>query len=235
VAFVVRRTLDEPENLCQEARGRNEKHFSLAGKGRKDLQKLLELRPCVDQTSPIRASWWDAELSGEDSRVQPHQVWIVTAMTSSRMVSGTLVCGHSRPDRPHACLPLIQGGAVIMVSLSRITEPNMLLGGSNHGSIVNGTNVPFCAYVRSVSHSGPCHSSERPVDFARQLARSAAHCRRHNREYTFQTAIGLLASIYVWTSSATLFLIPELKGKRLNRQAAVAEIEKTTIADGDGH
>ena len=34
-------------------------------------------------------------------------------------------------------------------------------------------------------------------------------------KYSFQTAIGLLASIYVLDIIATLFLIPELKGKAL--------------------
>jgi hypothetical protein len=34
-------------------------------------------------------------------------------------------------------------------------------------------------------------------------------------KYSFQAAIGLLASIYVLDIIATLFLIPELKGKTL--------------------
>jgi len=34
-------------------------------------------------------------------------------------------------------------------------------------------------------------------------------------KYSFQTAIGLLASVYVLNIMATLFLIPELKGKTL--------------------
>jgi hypothetical protein len=34
-------------------------------------------------------------------------------------------------------------------------------------------------------------------------------------KYSFQAAIGLLASIYVLDIIATLFLIPELKGKAL--------------------
>lgn len=162
----------------------------------------------------------DAELSGEESGFQLTKSGLWTAMTVLGMASGTVVCGQlaDRIDRKPVFI-LFQAGTVIVVFLySRITEPNMLLWmGAIMGLFVNGVNGAIFA-LKSEAYPTVARATAQNAlwNFARAVgALGALTVGAVAAKYSFQTAIGLLASIYVLDILATLFLIPELKGKPL--------------------
>jgi len=192
VAFVVRRTLDEPEIFVKKHAARDENSFRLLVKDGKTFKTTLGIAIlCTVQNFAYYGIMvWMPSYLGKTLGFSLTKSGLWTAMTVLGMASGTLVCGQlaDRIGRKPVFL-LFQGGALIMVFLySRTTEPNMLLWvGAIHGSICERSErCHFRAYVRSVSHSSSCHSAKRFVELCSRSWRArTAHCRRHNREVLF--------------------------------------------------
>jgi MFS family permease len=143
-----------------------------------------------------------------------------TGVTVLGMACGIWVCGQlaDRIGRKPTFL-LFQFGAVVMVFLySRITEASTLLwAGAIMGVFVNGLNGGIGALmseayptVARATAQNTLWNLGRGVGSLGPLAVGALAAK-----YSFHAAIGLLASIYFLDIVATLFLIPELKGKAL--------------------
>jgi MFS family permease len=145
-------------------------------------------------------------------------VW--TAMTVLGMVCGLWAFGQlaDRIGRRPVFI-LFQTGAAIMVFLySRVTDPSMLLWvGAVMGLFVNGMMAGIPALM-SEAYPTAARATAQNVLFniGRALgspgplvvgALAAA--------YSFNTAVALLALIFVVDIIATVFLVPELKGKEL--------------------
>jgi MFS family permease len=143
-----------------------------------------------------------------------------TAMTVLGMACGIWAFGQlaDRIGRKPIFI-LFQVGAVIMVFLySRVTDPNMLLWvGAIMGMFVNGMMAGIGALTSEAYPTAARATAQnvlfnlgRAVGAPGPLAVGALAAK-----YSFNVAIALLASIYVLDIIATVFLIPELKGKQL--------------------
>jgi MFS family permease len=112
-----------------------------------------------------------------------------------------------------------QIGAAIMVYLySRVTDPHTLLWmGAVMGLFVNG-KIGGIGALMSEAYPTAARATAQNVLF--NLGRAVGGLGPLvvgvlTTHYSFPTAIALLASIYVLEILATVFLIPELKGKEL--------------------
>src|SRR5262249_774927 len=112
-----------------------------------------------------------------------------------------------------------QVGAVIMVIVySRVIEPRLLLWvGAIMGVFVNGMIGGYGALIseayptaaRATAQNVLGNTGRAVGGFGPVVVGALA------TKYSFNAAIGLLAAIYVCDIFATMFLIPELKGRRL--------------------
>lgn len=222
VAFVVRRTLDEPEIFVKKHAARHQDSFRQLVKDRKTFKTTLGIAIlCTVQNFAYYGIMvWMPSYLGKSLGFSLTKSGMWTAMTVLGMASGTLVCGQlaDRIGRKPVFI-LFQAGSVLMVFLySRITEPNMLLWvGAIMGLFVNGVNGAIFALM---SEAYPTVARATAQNVLWNIARAVGALGPLTvgaiaAKYSFPTAIGLLASIYVLDIVATLFLIPELKGKTL--------------------
>jgi len=121
--------------------------------------------------------------------------------------------------RPQARLHSVSGRRHDQVFVySRITEAAVVLwAGAIMGLFVNGTNGAIFALV---SEAYPTVARATAQNVLWNLARAVGALGplavgAITAKYPFQIAIGLLAFIYILDILATLFLVPELKGKEL--------------------
>jgi MFS family permease len=143
-----------------------------------------------------------------------------TGATVLGMACGIWVCGQlaDRIGRKPSFL-MFQIGALIMIFLySRMTEASMLLWvGAIMGVFVNGLNGGIGALI---SEAYPTLARATAQNTLWNLGRAVGSLGPLTvgalaTKYSFHAAIGLLASIYILDIIATLFLIPELKGRQL--------------------
>jgi MFS family permease len=222
VAFVVRRALDEPEIFVQKHAAKNENSFRALVKDSKTFRTTLGIAIlCAVQNFAYYGLmvWLPSYLSKTlGFSLTKSGLW--TGVTVLGMACGIWVCGQlaDRIGRKPSFL-LFQFGAVVMVFLySRITEASMLLwAGAIMGVFVNGLNGGIGALmseayptVARATAQNTLWNLGRGVGSLGPLAVGALAAK-----YSFHAAIGLLASIYFLDIVATLFLIPELKGKAL--------------------
>lgn len=222
VAFVVRRALDEPEIFVQKHAAKNENSFGALVKDSKTFRTTLGIAIlCAVQNFAYYGLmvWLPSYLSKTlGFSLTKSGLW--TGVTVLGMACGISVCGQlaDRIGRKPTFL-LFQFGAVVMVFLySRITEASMLLwAGAIMGVFVNGLNGGIGALmseayptVARATAQNTLWNLGRAVGSLGPLAVGALAAK-----YSFHAAIGLLASIYFLDIVATLFLIPELKGKAL--------------------
>jgi benzoate transport len=114
---------------------------------------------------------------------------------------------------------LFQIGAVVMVLVyAQLTDPNtMLWAGALMGMFVNGM---LGGYGALMSEAYPTEARATAQNVLFNVGRAIGGfgpvvVGTLAAQYSFQTAIALLASIYVLDIIATVFLIPELKGTEL--------------------
>jgi MFS family permease len=222
VAFVVRRALDEPEIFVQRHAAKNEDSFRALVKDSKTFRTTLGIAIlCAVQNFAYYGLmvWLPSYLSKTIGfSLTKSGLW--TGVTVLGMACGIWVCGQlaDRIGRKPTFL-LFQFGAVVMVFLySRITEASTLLwAGAIMGVFVNGLNGGIGALmseayptVARATAQNTLWNLGRGVGSLGPLAVGALAAK-----YSFHAAIGLLASIYFLDIVATLFLIPELKGKAL--------------------
>ncbi|HED4413487.1 TPA: MFS transporter [Pasteurella multocida] len=146
-------------------------------------------------------------------------VW--TAVTICGMMSGIWLFGQlaDRIGRKPSFL-LFQFGAVISIfTYSQMSDPTyMLFAGAVLGMFVNGM---MGGYGALMSEAYPTQARATAQNVLFNLGRAVGGfgpivVGALVSTYSFQLAIAFLASIYIIDMIATIFLIPELKGKQLD-------------------
>ncbi|VGM95484.1 Putative niacin/nicotinamide transporter NaiP [uncultured Avibacterium sp.] len=146
-------------------------------------------------------------------------VW--TAVTVCGMMSGIWIFGRlaDKIGRKPSFL-LFQLGAVIsVVTYSQLTDPNaMLIAGAFLGMFVNGM---MGGYGALMAEAYPTQARATAQNVLFNIGRAVGGfgpvvVGAVVASYSFSTAIAFLALIYVIDMIATIFLIPELKGKALD-------------------
>jgi MFS family permease len=222
VAFIVRRTLDEPEIFVKKHAAKAENSFRLLVKDRMTRRTTLGIAIlCSVQIFGYYGImiWMPSYLAKSHGfSLTKSGMW--TSVTVLGMAFGILTFGQlaDRIGRK-PILILFQIGALLMVFLySQVTAPNMILGmGAIMGIFVNGW---MCGLGTLMSEAYPTAARAtaqnalwnfgRAVGGTGPLAVGALAAK-----YTYSVAIALLASVYFFAILATVFLIPELKGKAL--------------------
>ena len=222
VAFMVRRTLDEPDIFTKRHATTRENSFRLLVKDEKTRRITLGIIIlCVVQNFGYYGImiWMPSYLAKTlGFSLTKSGVW--TAMTVLGMVCGLWAFGQlaDRIGRRPVFI-LFQTGAAIMVFLySRVTEPGMLLWvGAVMGLFVNGMMSGIPALMSEAYPTAARATAQnvlfnigRAVGSPGPLVVGALAA-----EYSFNTAVALLALIFVVDIIATVFLVPELKGKEL--------------------
>ncbi|QTF07640.1 MFS transporter [Brenneria izadpanahii] len=144
-----------------------------------------------------------------------------TSVTIMGMIVGIWVFGQlaDRIGRKPSFL-LFQSGALIMVlTYSQLSDPvAMLWAGALLGMFVNGM---MGGYGALMSEAYPTEARATAQNVLFNIGRAVGGfgpvvIGAIISLYSFQVAIALLAAIYVLDILATLFLVPELKGKKLD-------------------
>lgn len=222
VAFIVRRALDEPEIFVRKHAATKENSFRLLIKDRKTFRTTFGIVIlCVVQNFGYYGImiWMPSYLATSFGfSLTKSGMW--TAMTVLGMVCGNLTFGQlaDRIGRKPIFV-LFQICSMIMVYLySRVTDPNMLLWvGAIMGMFVNGMMAGIGALM-SEAYPTAARATAQNVLF--NIGRTVGSLGPLTvgwlaAKYSFSAAIALLGSIYVLDIIATVFFIPELKGKEL--------------------
>lgn len=223
VAFIVRRTLDEPEIFVKKHAAKAENSFRLLIKDRMTRKTTLGIAIlCSVQIFGYYGImiWMPSYLAKSHGfSMTKSGMW--TSVTVLGMAFGLLMFGQlaDRIGRK-PILILFQIGALLMVFLySRVTAPNMILGvGAIMGIFVNGW---MCGLGTLMSEAYPTAARATAQNALWNSGRAVGGLGPLTvgtlaAKYSYSVAIGLLASIYVIAIVATVFLVPELKGKELN-------------------
>jgi MFS family permease len=222
VAFAIRHVLHEPEIFIQRHAARNENSFRLLVKDGRTIRISLGIAVlCSVQNVGYYSvmTWMPTYLAGSlGFTLTKSAMW--TAVTVVGMVVGMWVFGQlaDRIGRKPMFI-LFQAGAAVMVFVySRLTDSTLLLWmGAIMGMFVNGM---FGGYGALISEAYPTAARATAQNVLFNLGRGFGALGplligSLAATYSFSTAIGLLASLYLCDILATVFLIPELKGKRL--------------------
>lgn len=223
VACIVRRTLDEPAIFVNQHAAKTENSFRLLVKDGKTVRTSLGIAIlCSVQNFGYLSvmTWMPTYLATSlGFNLTKSATW--TSVTILGMAFGIWVFGHLADQIGRKPMfILFQVGAVIMVFLySRVTEPNLLLWvGAIMGMFVNGM---LGGYGALVSEAYPTAARATAQNVLWNIGRAVGGLGPLTvgalaAKYSFNAAMGLLASIYVCDILATVFLIPELKGRRLD-------------------
>jgi MFS family permease len=222
VAFVIRHRIDEPEIFIQRHARKNENSFRLLVKDGWTIRTSLGIAVlCSVQNLGYYSvmTWMPTYLATSlGFTLTRSAMW--TSVTVLGMVVGMWVFGQlaDRIGRKPMFI-LFQAGAMIMVFVySRLTDPTMLLwAGGVMGIFVNGM---FGGYGALISEAYPTAARATAQNVLFNFGRGVGALGplligSLAATYSFRAAIGLLASIYLLDILATVFLIPELKGERL--------------------
>ena len=222
VAFIVRRTLDEPEIFVKKHAAKKKNSFRLLVKDGKTVRTTLGIAILCSVLNFGYYGimiWMPSYLATSlGFSFSKSAMW--TATTVLGMAFGIWAVGQlaDRIGRKPIFI-LVQIGASIMVFLySQLTDPRMLLWvGAIMGMFVNGMMGGLGALMSEAYPTAARATAQnvlfntgRAVGGLGPLAIGALAAK-----YSFHAAIALLASIYVLDVIATVFLIPELKGKEL--------------------
>ncbi len=143
-----------------------------------------------------------------------------TAVTICGMMAGIWIFGRlaDKIGRKPSFL-IFQAGAVIsIIAYSQLTDPTaMLFAGAALGAFVNGM---MGGYGALMSEAYPTEARATAQNVLFNLGRAVGGfgpvvVGAIVSAYSFQIAIAFLATLYVLDMLATIFLIPELKGKAL--------------------
>jgi len=221
-AFIIRRTLHEPEIFVKRHAVKKENSFSPLVKDGNTFKMTIGIAIlCSVQNFGYYGmmTWMPSYLATSLSfDLTRSGLW--TAVTILGMAFGIWLFGQlaDRIGRKPMFIAF-QAGAVIMVLVySRVTEPNLLLWiGPIMGMFVNGM---MGGYGALVSEAYPTSARATAQNVLWNIGRAVGGfgplvVGALAAKYSFNVAIGLLASIYVCDILATVFLIPELKGRQL--------------------
>lgn len=222
VAFVVRRALDEPEIFVKGHAAEKENSFRLLVKDGKTFRTTfgIAILCSVQNFGYYGIMIWMPSYLAKDLGFSLGKSALWTATIVLGMAFGIWTVGQlaDRIGRKPIFI-VFQIGSVIMVYLySQVTDPRMLLWmGAIMGMFVNGMLGGLGALMSEAYPTAARATAQnvlmnlgRTVGSLGPLAVGALAAK-----YSFSAAIALLGSIYVLDIIATVFLIPELKGKHL--------------------
>jgi len=222
VAFIVRRALDEPEIFVKKHAAGQKSSLRLLIKDEKTFRTSLGIAVlCSVQNFGYYGmmTWMPAYLETNlGLSVTKSATW--TSITILGMAFGIWAFGQLADQIGRKPIFIsFRIAAVVMVFLySQFTSPNMLLWvGAIMGIFVNGTLGGIGALISEAYPTAARATAQnvlfntgRAVGGLGPLVVGALAAK-----YSFNAAIALLASIYLLDVIATVFLIPELKGKEL--------------------
>ena len=222
VAFLIRHMLDEPEIFIERRARRNENSFRLLVIDGRTVRLSIGIAVlCSVQNFGYYSvmTWMPAYLATNlGFTLAKSAAW--TSVTVLGMVIGMWTFGQlaDRIGRKPMFI-LFQAGAAIMVFVySRLTDPTALLwAGAIMGMFVNGM---FGGYGALISEAYPTAARATAQNVLFNFGRGVGALGplligSLASTFSFSAAIGLLASLYLCDILATVFLIPELKGERL--------------------
>ena len=224
VAWVIRNRLHEPEVFVRKAKVKDAKlkAFQLLVKDGRTMRTSLGIVIlCAVQNFGYYGImiWMPSFLANKlGFNLTKSAMW--TSVTILGMMAGIFVFGQiaDRIGRKPSFL-LFQAGAVAMVlTYSQLSDPiTMLWAGAVLGMFVNGM---LGGYGALMSEAYPTEARATAQNVLFNIGRGVGGfgpvvVGALASAYSFQMAIALLAAIYVLDMVATLFLIPELKGKEL--------------------
>jgi MFS family permease len=222
VAFIVRRTLHEPDIFIKKHAAKKENSFHLLVKDGKTAKTTLGIAILcsVQNFAYYGIMIWMPSYLAKSLGFSLTKSGMWTAVTVLGMACGIWAFGQlaDRVGRKPIFI-LFQLGAVTMLFVySRVTGPNTLLWvGAIMGMAVNGTMAGIGALMSEAYPTAARATAQnllfnvgRAVGAPGPLAVGALAAK-----YSFNVAIALLASVYVLDIMATVFLIPEFKGKEL--------------------
>ena len=224
VAFIVRKTLDEPEIFVKRVKSAEKKEnpFRLLVKDARTTRTSLGIVIlCSVQNFGYYGMmiWMPTYLSTKlGFSLTKSAMW--TSVTIIGMAFGIWAFGQlaDRIGRKPSFL-LFQIGAFAMVLVySQLSDPFLLLWiGAVMGMFVNGM---LGGYGALMSEAYPTVARATAQNVLFNIGRAVGGLGplvvgALAAKYSFTAAIALLASIYLIDAVATVFLIPELKGKEL--------------------
>ena len=222
VAFIVRRTLHEPDIFVKKHAGKKENSFQLLVK---DVQTFRTTFGIFVLCSVQNFAYYGIMIWMPSYLARSHGFSLTksgmwTAVTVLGMACGIWVFGQlaDRIGRKPIFILFQLGGAIMLFMYSRVTGPNTLLWvGAIMGMAVNGTMAGIGALMSEAYPTAARATAQnllfnvgRAVGAPGPLVAGALATK-----YSFNVAIALLASIYGLDIIATVFLIPELKGNEL--------------------
>jgi benzoate transport len=224
VAWVIRNKLHEPEVFVRSSAKKHPKARSfklLVKDGRTTRTSVGIVILCAVQNFGYYGIMiWMPTLLAKQLGFNLTKSALWTSVTILGMMAGIFVFGQlaDRIGRKPSFL-LFQAGAVGMVLwYSQLTDAmTMLWAGALMGMFVNGM---LGGYGALMSEAYPTEARATAQNVLFNIGRAVGGfgpvvVGALATTYSFQSAIALLAGIYVLDMLATLFLIPELKGKDL--------------------
>lgn len=224
VAWVIRNKLHEPEIFVRQDKQKSSKikSFQLLVKDARTTKTSLGIVIlCSVQNFGYYGImiWMPSFLASKFGfNLTKSSMW--TAVTILGMMAGIYIFGQlaDRIGRKPSFL-LFQAGAVVMVlTYSQLSDPTtMLWAGAVLGMFVNGM---IGGYGALMSEAYPTEARATAQNVLFNIGRGVGGFApviigALAAAYSYQTAIALLAGIYVLDMVATVYLIPELKGKSL--------------------
>jgi len=222
VAFIVRRTLDEPEIFIKKRSAKKAHSFRLLLKDRATVRTTVGITIlCIVQNFAYYGIMiWMPSYLAKSLGFSLTKSGIWTAVTVLGMASGIWVFGQlaDRIGRKPIFI-LFQTGAGIMVLIySKLTDPTTLLwAGALMGFCVNGLMAGIPTLMSEVYPTAARATAQNVLFNAGRALGSPGPLvvGALAAKYSFHAAIALLSLIYVVDIAATVFLIPELKGREL--------------------
>ncbi len=225
VAWVIRNKLHEPEVFVQKAKQKQPSALHCLKLLMKDKATTKISLGVIVLTSVQNFGyygimiWMPSFLSKQMGfNLTKSSLW--TAATIVGMTVGIWVFGQmaDRIGRKPSFLIFQVGSVISVLTYSQLTDPTaMLWVGAIMGMFVNGMMGGYGA-VMSEAYPTEARATAQNVLF--NIGRAVGGfgpvvVGALAMNYSFQVAIALLAAIYVLDMLATVFLIPELKGKEL--------------------
>ncbi len=225
VAWVIRNKLHEPEVFVQKAKQKQPSALHCLKLLMKDKATTKISLGVIVLTSVQNFGyygimiWMPSFLSKQMGfNLTKSSLW--TAATIVGMTVGIWVFGQmaDRIGRKPSFLIFQVGSVISVLTYSQLTDPTaMLWVGAIMGMFVNGMMGGYGA-VMSEAYPTEARATAQNVLF--NIGRAVGGfgpvvVGALAMNYSFQVAIALLAAIYVLDMLATIFLIPELKGKEL--------------------
>ena len=223
-AWIIRNKLHEPEVFVRKARvkGARARTFGLLVKDAKTTRTSVGIAIlCAVQNFGYYGImiWMPSFLANKlGFNLTKSAMW--TSVTILGMMAGIFIFGQlaDRIGRKPSFL-LFQAGAIAMVlTYSQLSDPvTMLWAGAVLGMFVNGM---LGGYGALMSEAYPTEARATAQNVLFNIGRGIGGfgpvvVGALAAAYSFQIAIALLAAIYLLDMVATVFLIPELKGKEL--------------------